>query len=162
MPVVSSRSRVEEDSRIKPNQRLELGLQPGDELADGLELARAPVGTDAAQRGHAAQQAVAGELFVEPQHALLEPHGVGIGHDEGDIGRDRADVRDMVVNPLQFEADRAQRAPARRRFHVGGSLDRMAKSGRVREAGVTGNALRQPDAVGHGMFSNSFSVPLCV
>ena len=70
-----------------------------------MELAGIPIEANAAQARHPAQQAVAGEVLVEPEHLLLESHGMSVGHHEGYIGRDRAYVADVVVEPLQFETD---------------------------------------------------------
>ena len=39
---------------------------------------------------------------------------------------------------------------ARRRFDAGGALDGVAEGGGVGEAGIAGNALGQPDAMGDG------------
>src|SRR5438874_9163834 len=48
-----------------------------------------------AETRHAAQQAVAGEQFIHPQHSLLEPHRVHVGGDERHIRANRADVGDV-------------------------------------------------------------------
>ena len=51
---------------------------------------------------------------------------------------------------------------ARRRFHPGGALDGVAEGRGVGEAGIAGNALRQPHAVRRRAgVSNNFSIPLC-
>src|ERR1051325_9220642 len=111
------------------------------------ELLGIEVETHATGTGHAAQEAVAGELFVDAQHALLESHRVHVRADKRHIRANRADIGDMVVKPFQFEAKRAERAGTGRRLGVSGTLDGVAKSLRVREAGIAGNALREANAV---------------
>src|SRR5437867_3954296 len=129
------------------DQRFKLWLQPGDELLERLELVGIKIETHAAQAGHAAQQAVARELLVGAKHAFLEAHGVGVGDDKRHIGGNGADVRDMIVDALQFQADRAQRPSARRRLDGASAFNRVTEGRRVAEAGISGNAFRQPDTV---------------
>ena len=98
-----------------------------------------------------------------PQHAFLEPHRVHVRGDERDVGADGADVRDVIVDAFQFEADRAQRASARRRLR---RQPPVRRRGRTRcacaklESPEMLSASRTPCATGR--FSKSFSVPLCV
>ena len=111
----------------------------------GLEIE-----ANAAQAGHSAQQAVAGKLLVHPEHALFEPHGVHVRGHERHVGANRANVRNVVVETFQLQADRAQRAGARRRLGPRSALDGVAESGCVREARIAGDALRQANTVRDG------------
>src|SRR5207253_7138599 len=87
-----------------------------------------------------------GQWFIDAQHALFEPHRVHLSGDERHIRANRANVRDVVVEALQFEAEHAERAGARRRFDSGRALDGMAEGRRMRETGIAGNTLGQADA----------------
>ena len=79
-----------------------------------------------------------------------------LGSDERDVGANRADVRDVVVEALQFEAECAQPAGARRRFDSGSALEGMAEGRRVREARITGNTLGEANAVRDGQSFEEF------
>ena len=104
---------------------------------------------DSAQTGHAAQETVSGQSFIDAQDHLLQSHGVHVRCDECHIRADRANIGNMVVQPLQFEAKRAQSAGPRRSLDTTGAFNRVAVSCRMRETCITGNALHQAHAMGH-------------
>ena len=64
------------------HQRVELRFELGDHLTQGTNLLGAEIKSDPTQGSHSTQQAVAGEMFVQAQHTLLQTHGVHIGRDE--------------------------------------------------------------------------------
>ena len=114
---------------------------------DAPALIGVPVKTHAAQASHAAQQAVAGELFIDPQDPLLEPHGVHVGRDESHVSADGPDIGDMVIDPLQFQANGAERPGTGGNRHAGGAFDGVAESGGVGKARIARDALGQPHAM---------------
>ena len=118
--------------------------------ADGEKLTGVEIKTDAARAGHAAQEAVAGEVLVEAQHAFLEAHGVHVGGDEGDVGANGADVGDVIVKALQFQAKGAKGARARRGVGVGGAFQGVAEGDGMGETGIAGNAFGQPHSMRNG------------
>ena len=70
-----------------------------------------PVAPHSARAHHAAQQPAAGELLVDAHsHLLTQARGVRIGDDEAHVRGDRADIRDVVVDALQFQQDGAHHA----------------------------------------------------
>ena len=146
-PVVSRRSRVEDEFPNQFDHRIKFGPQFGQQLRQGLELFRVEIKAHAAQARHPAQKTVASQQFIEAQHAFLEPQAVHIRGGKGHIRANRADVADVIVEPLEFEADGAQKSGARRRFQAGGPLHGVTKRGRVRETRIARNAFGQPDAM---------------
>src|SRR5205823_3452566 len=101
----------------------------------------------ASEARHAAEETISCKLLVQPEHTFFEPHRMCIGNDEGYVSRNCANVTNMVIEPLQFEADRAQGSRAWRRFDIRRSFDRMAEGRRVRKTGIAGNAFRQSHAM---------------
>src|SRR5206468_3345195 len=95
------------------DERIQLRLQLVDQVCQRTQLLSVPIEAHAAQTGHAAQQAVASELFVHAQHALFESHGVHVGDDERHVGADRADVGDVVVDAFQLQTNCPQCARTR-------------------------------------------------
>ncbi len=66
---------------------------------------RGKVAADAARDHAPAEQPVAGHRVVQPEEALANPGAVGVRHGEPGVADNHADVRDVVVEALQFEQD---------------------------------------------------------
>src|SRR5262245_15808566 len=66
---------------------------------------------------------------------------------ERDIRTDSADVRDMVVNPLEFQANRTKKTRPHRRLDPRRSLHCVTKSRGMGKTRVPRNALCQPHRV---------------
>src|ERR1035441_6673270 len=74
---------------------------------------------------------------------------MGVGDDEANVVHDSADVRNVVVNALQFQKDGSHSFGAFGDLHFGGLFNRLTKSNAVREARIAGNALCQIDRALH-------------
>ena len=139
MPVVSRRSRVEEDSRIKSTRDSNWGRRsPTNRASASSWLASQSKRTPP---GHAMprKRRLPVSCSFSAQDAFLEAHRVGVGDHERHVGRDGADVGDMVVESLEFEADGAQRAGAGRGFHA---RRRARRRGKRRSRGRSSNRRR--------------------
>ena len=55
------------------------------------------------------QQPVPGDGFVVPQQGFPDPLGVRVGQPESDVVGERAEVGDVVVQPLELEQQRSAR-----------------------------------------------------
>src|SRR5207244_7384860 len=95
-------------------------------FGDGVQGGAA--GVDAA-----AEQAVAGDLGVEPEQLLADALGVRVQDAVADVVAEGADVGDVVVEPFEFEQDRPLARGLGGYTVAGGRPD-----GQAGRAGVTG------------------------
>ncbi len=114
----------------------------------GQVQARRQVMADAARDDAAAQQAVAGELFVQAQQPLAQAKALRMGKGETGVVADGAEVGHVVVEALHLQQHQAQGTGARRNLTAGQRLQRLAVGQRVADGGVAGDALGQLDALG--------------
>ena len=87
----------------------------------------AEVGGDAAGHDAVPHQPVAEGGVGGAQHALAQHAAMGVHQREGGIVADRADVAEMVGEPLEFGHQRAQPDGARRHVDVRAPLRRRAR-----------------------------------
>jgi hypothetical protein len=130
----------------------------GDVGGDGPQPGRVRHGGEggAAEVDAAAEQAVSGGLGVEPEQLLADALGVGVQDAVADVVAQRADVGDVVVEPLQFEQDRALAGGLGGYRPPGGVLDGEAVGEGVPDGGVAADALGQWQAGGGGTAFEEF------
>ena len=100
-----------------------------------------------AERDRAPQEARPEEPFLDGDEAFPEHLGPAGRDREGDVGRDRADVGDVVVQPLQLEEHRPQVAGASRHLDARQPFDGVRIGQGVPDRGVAGDRLGQEQAV---------------
>src|SRR5262245_23065531 len=99
--------------------------------------------TDAARRDAAAQQPIAGELFIQSQQPLAQPKTVRVREGESRVVCDHSEVGDVVVEPLHLQQDNAQEARAFRDLGPGSSFERLAVGERMANGSISRNAFGQ-------------------
>ena len=78
------------------------------------------------------------------QHALAQDAALRMHEGERGVVADRADVAEMIGEPLELGHQRAQIARARRRFDVERRLDGVGEGDRIGDGAVAGGAPGKP------------------
>ena len=99
------------------------------------------VEADAAGDEQAAPEPVAADLGERVQEVGAQRAAVRRGRQVPDVARERAEVADVVREPLELEGDAAQRERARRRLPAGERLDRLHVGEGVAHRGVARDRL---------------------
>ena len=94
----------------------------------------------------AAAEPAAAQQRGQVQHIAAQPAAIGGGRQKADIAGERAEIADVIGDPLQFQRDDAQRGRPRRAFGAGQRLDQLAIGGRVTGGGIAGDRLGEMDA----------------
>ncbi len=112
---------------VQPDQPRQAPPQLGKQVAQRGHALGAQIGGDPADHDPIAHQPVPEAGIRGTQHALAQNAGMGVHQREGGIVADRADVAQVVGDPLELGHQRTQPDRARRR------LDRQGRLGRPRE-----------------------------
>jgi hypothetical protein len=105
---------------------------------------------DASDRDGAAQQPRPEQPLVQAHQAFPQRLGPTRGNGERHVGRQRADVGDVVVDALELQQDHTQHTGTRGYLHSGQSLDRMRVGQSMAHSRVARNRLCQEQAVPPG------------
>ena len=103
---------------------------------------------DAAGQEAAAHQPMAEQARVQAQQVFAEPQRVCVDDGKSGVIANRANVRDMVVKPFQFEQDHSKIGSPARNFGAGEGFHRLAKRQSMGHARITGNSFGQLDCLG--------------
>jgi hypothetical protein len=116
-------------------------------LGDGVDGGRGGEVLDvrAARDDAAAEEAVSGDIDVDPEELLADAQGVGVGDAEADVVAEGADVGDVVVQPFELEEDGPQPSGLVRDVGCGRFLDGEAVGESVADGGVAGDPLGELD-----------------
>ena len=125
------------------NCRLESPADPPQQLA----AVRRQIAPDAAESDRAAQQSRAEEPILCPHETFAQRLGAARRDGEGDVGRQRADVGDVVVDALELQQDHPQGAGPRAAPRRRQTLDRVRVRQRVPDGGVAGDRFREEQSV---------------
>ncbi len=75
---------------------------------------------------------------------------MGICNDEADIGRNGADVGDMIADSFQLQQDGPHHQTAQRHFNAGRAFDGLTESCAVGKTRISRNALGQENGFVYG------------
>ena len=95
---------------------------------------RRRIHANAANLQRAAKEPVPRDGLVQLEQALANPEAMRLRDGEAGVVGNRANVRDVVVDPLQFEQDDAKIPRAARRLDAGRRFDRLAVRERVADS----------------------------
>ena len=103
------------------------------------------VESDAARPDHASPKAVAAQHGRHVEHVAANASAIGHGRQEADVARQRAEIADMVGNPLQLQGHAAEELTAGRDAGCAEGLDGAAVGGGMSGGAVAGQRLRVVD-----------------
>ena len=103
---------------------------------------------------------MAGDLGVEAQQPFADAQRVGVGDAEADVVAQRADVGDVVVEPLELEQKGRGASALRAADAAAGVFDGEAVGEVVADGGVAGDPFGELDAVRRVRPWKSRSMPL--
>src|SRR5215207_1846975 len=132
---------------IELDQGREGRVDVTDELAQDLRAPRIEIGSDTARDDAIAHEPVAEAAIGGAQHALAQHAAMGVHERESGVIADRANVAEMIRQPLELRHEGAQPHGAGRRLCPAGGFGGADKSIGISNRGVARGASCEESAV---------------
>ena len=114
------------------------------QFADAGHAVAIEIGSDTAGHDPIHHQPMTECIVRRPQHMLAQNPAMRVHQRKRRVVADRADIAEMVRQPLQFRHQRAQELRARRRFDAEHRFDRMRKGDAVSDGAVARGTRGEP------------------